>query len=56
MISVIRGEMDSIMISTPTSVQTEAISCVTDWLRDCPIISTSLVMRDNTSPTVLDSK
>ena len=55
-ISVIRGDIDSIMTSTPISVQTEVISCVIDWFRDCPSVSTSFVILDNTSPTVLDSK
>ena len=55
-ISVISGEMESIITSTPTRVQTEVISCVMDWFRDWPSVSTSLVMRLSTSPTVLDSK
>jgi len=55
-IRVIRGLILSIMISTPTMVVREVISWVTLWLRLCPSVSTSLVIRDSTSPTVLLSK
>lgn len=49
-ISVISGEMRSIMTSTPTIVATEVMIWVMLWFRLCPSVSTSLVMRDSTSP------
>jgi len=49
-ISVISGEMLSIIISTPTSVATDVIIVVILWLSPCPSVSTSFVMRDKTSP------
>ena len=42
--------MDSIMTSTPTIWVIEVMSCVMDWLRLCPSVSTSFVMRESTSP------
>ena len=42
--------MESIMISTPTRVQTEVISWVTLWFRELVRVSTSLVIRESTSP------
>ena len=55
-ISVIRGLMDSIMIRMPTMVATEVIRVVMLCPRLWPKVSTSLVIRDSTSPTVRDSK
>lgn len=55
-IKVIRGLMLSIMIRTPIMVVMEVISCVMLWFRLCPSVSTSLVIRERTSPTVLLSK
>ncbi len=55
-ISVIFGLMVSIMISTPIIVVTLVMSWVTLWFRLWPSVSTSLVMRDSTSPTVRFSK
>ena len=55
-ISVIRGLMESIITSTPIIVVTDVMSVVMLWLKLCPSVSTSLVMRDSTSPTVFDSK
>ena len=51
-----RGLMESIITSTPIMVVTLVISCVTDWFRLWPRVSTSLVMRESTSPTVRFSK
>ena len=53
---VILGLMDSIMISTPIMVVTLVISWVMLWFRLWPSVSTSLVMRESTSPTVRFSK
>ena len=53
---VMRGLMDSIMISTPIMVVTLVMSWVMLWFRLWPRVSTSLVMRDSTSPTVRFSK
>ena len=55
-INVIRGLIVSIIINTPIIVVTDVINIVTLWFRLCPNVSTSLVIRDNTSPTVRDSK
>ena len=55
-IRVISGLMLSIMMSTPIMVVTEVMSWVMLWFRLCPRVSTSLVMRESTSPTVLLSK
>ena len=48
--SVMSGLMDSIMISTPTMVVVDVMSCVTPWFRLWPSVSTSLVMRESVSP------
>ena len=55
-IRVIFGLMDSIMTSTPIMVVTLVMSWVMLWFRLWPSVSTSLVMRDSTSPTVRFSK
>ena len=49
-ISVISGEMLSIMINTPISVATEVMIVVILWLSPCPKVSTSLVILESTSP------
>ena len=43
-------------MNTPMSVVTDVISVVILWLRLIPKVSTSLVILESTSPTVLDSK
>ena len=53
---VMAGLMESIITSTPTMVVTLVISWVTHWFSDWPMVSTSLVMRESTSPTVRFSK
>ena len=53
---VIRGLMVSIMMNTPMIMVTEVMSWVMLWFRLWPMVSTSLVMRERTSPTVRDSK
>ena len=53
---VIRALMESIMMSTPIMVVTLVISWVMLWFRLWPRVSTSLVMRESTSPTVRFSK
>lgn len=55
-IRVISGLMDSIMTSTPTIVVRLVIRVVMLWFRLWPSVSTSLVMRLSTSPTVRFSK
>ena len=50
------GLMVSIMITTPTMVVAEVMSCVTPWFRLWPSVSTSLVMRESVSPVELRSK
>ena len=55
-ISVMSGLMDSIMMSTPTMVVTDVMSWVTPWFRLWPSVSTSFVMRDRVSPTLVRSK
>ena len=55
-IRVISGLMVSIIISTPIMVVMLVIRVVTLWLRLWPMVSTSLVMRLSTSPTVRLSK
>ena len=55
-ISVMSGEIDSIMTSVPTKVATDVIICVILWFKLCPSVSTSFVIRESTSPYVLDSK
>ena len=42
--------MESIIMSTPTRVHTEVISWVMLWFREFVKVSTSLVMRESTSP------
>ena len=49
-ISVISGEILSIITSTPISVATDVMIVVILWFSPCPNVSTSLVIRDNTSP------
>ena len=51
-----RGLMESIITSTPIMVVTLVISWVMLWFRLWPSVSTSLVMRESTSPTVRFSK
>ena len=51
-----RGLMVSIMMSTPIMVVMLVISWVMLWFRLWPRVSTSLVMRESTSPTVRFSK
>ena len=53
---VISGLMVSIIYNTPTMVVMLEISVVMDWFMPCPRVSTSLVMRLSTSPTVRFSK
>ena len=55
-IRVILGLMESIMTSTPIMVVTLVMSWVMLWFRLWPSVSTSLVMRESTSPTVRFSK
>ena len=55
-ISVMTQLIDSIMTTTPTTVTREVTSCVTPWLRLCPSVSTSLVMRERVSPVEFLSK
>ena len=55
-ISVIIGLIDSIIINTPIIVAIEVINWVTLWFKLCPSVSTSFVILESTSPTVLDSK
>ena len=55
-ISVMSGLMVSIMTSTPMMVVTDVMSWVMPWLRLWPSVSTSLVMRDKVSPTLVRSK
>ena len=55
-ISVMSGLMVSIMMSTPMMVVVDVMSCVTPWLRLWPRVSTSFVMRDSVSPTLVRSK
>ena len=54
--SVMSQLMRSIMTSTPMSMVTFVTSCVTDCAIPEDMVSTSLVMRESTSPTVLRSK
>ena len=54
--TVMSGLMESIIMSTPIIIVTEVISCVMLWFKLCPSVSTSFVIRESTSPTVLDSK
>ena len=54
--SVMSQLMRSIMTSTPMSMVTFVTSCVTDCAMPEDMVSTSFVMRESTSPTVLRSK
>ena len=54
--SVISGLIVIIIMNTPISVVTDVMSVVILWLRLIPKVSTSLVILESTSPTVLDSK
>ena len=54
--SVMSQLMRSIMTSTPMSRVTFVTSCVADCAMPEDMVSTSLVMRESTSPTVLRSK
>ena len=47
---VINQLMEIIMTSTPTTVTTEVMIWVRLWLRVWLTVSTSLVMRESTSP------
>ena len=49
-ISVISGEMLNIMISTPIIVAVAVMIVVMLWFNPCPSVSTSLVIRESTSP------
>ena len=55
-ISVINGEILSIMIRTPMSVANEVMIVVILWFSPWPSVSTSFVMRESTSPYVRLSK
>ena len=55
-ISVMTQLMLNIMMTTPTTVVTEVSSCVMPWLKLCPSVSTSFVMRESTSPVDTLSK
>ena len=48
--------MVNIMTSTPTTVTTEVMICDRLWLRVWLTVSTSLVMRESTSPWLVLSK
>ena len=48
--------MVSIIYTTPMMVVTLEINVVMDWFMPCPSVSTSLVIRLSTSPTVRFSK
>ena len=47
-------EMVSIMMATPTTCVTEVTSWMRPWLSDWLNVSTSLVMRESTSPLEMD--
>ena len=49
-ISVISGEMLSIIINTPIMVAVAVMMVVMLWFKPCPSVSTSLVIRESTSP------
>ena len=49
-ISVISGEILNIMISTPIIVAVAVMIVVMLWFNPCPSVSTSLVIRESTSP------
>ncbi len=44
------SEIVSIITATPTTWVIEVTSWMTPWLSDCESVSTSLVMRESTSP------
>ena len=44
------------MMRTPTKVVMEVMSCEMPWFKLCPKVSTSLVMRERVSPTLVRSK
>ena len=46
----------NIMTTLPKSMTTAVTKVVTDWLSVCPMVSTSLVTRESTSPTECESK
>ena len=46
----------NIMTTLPTSMTTAVTKVVMDWLSVCPMVSTSLVTRESTSPTECASK
>ncbi len=50
------GEMETIMAATPTTWVTEVTIWDSDWLSEVPSVSTSLVMRESTSPLEWSSK
>ena len=54
--SVMSALIDSIMTSTPITLTVLVMAWVTLWLKECPKVSTSLVMRLSVSPTGLRSK
>ena len=54
--SAMIGLMDTIMMSTPMIIVMLVMSCVTPWLKLCPSVSMSLVMRESVSPTDVRSK
>jgi hypothetical protein len=54
--TVISQLMESIMTNTPTTVIAEVTICVRLWLSVWLTASTSLVIRDKTSPCVVLSK
>ena len=49
-VSAISHRVTNIAISTPPSMMTEEISVLTLWFSVCPMVSTSLVTRESTSP------
>jgi uncharacterized membrane protein len=53
---VISQLMEIIMTNTPTTVTTEVMIWLRLWLRVWLTVSTSLVMRESTSPCVVVSK
>ena len=46
----------NIMMTLPTNMTTAVTKVVIDWLSVCPMVSTSLVTRESTSPTACASK
>ena len=49
-INVISGEMLNIIINTPIMVAVAVMMVVMLWFKPCPSVSTSLVIRESTSP------